>query len=208
MSEVSKKTILIVDDHPIVADGVKHILFDFDFVHEQSLEGAILRLDDPATIDLILLDLKLGEKSGFKLFEALDGGQTDSSIPVIVFSSEEEAVTVKKAIALGASGFIPKSMLAGELNEAVETVLNGEIHNSDWLLKKLAQAAENEVSLSKRQTEALKLMDQGFTNKQIASIMHLSEHTIKYHIKSLFIALDAGTRTACVRNARELGLLD
>lgn len=208
MSEVSKKTILIVDDHPIVADGVKHILFGFDFVHEQSLEGAILRLDDPATIDLILLDLKLGEKSGFKLFETLDGGQTETSIPVIVFSSEEEAVTVKKAIALGASGFIPKSMLAGELNEAVETVLNGEIHNSDWLLKKLAQAAENEVSLSKRQTEALKLMDQGFTNKQIASIMHLSEHTIKYHIKSLFIALDAGTRTACVRNARELGLLD
>lgn len=208
MNNAAKKKILIVDDHPIVADGIKHILFGFDFVHEQSLEGAFNSLTQQSDIDLILLDLKLGEQSGFKMFDALENNQDIKTIPVVVFSSEEEAITVKKAISLGASGFIPKSMLVSELHSAVETVLDGGIHNSDWMLKKLAQAAEDDISLSKRQTEALKLMDQGFTNKQIASILFLSEHTIKYHIKSLFIALDANTRTACVRSARELGLLD
>ena len=216
---MKKVKMLVVDDHQLVLDGLKHVLaceYDLNCIEfVTSVERALTLLADMPKVELLLTDLFLPGLNGFDLLHGMS--EQGLIIPSIILSSSEQAQDIKRAIDLGASGFISKSSGSAQIVQAIEAVTAGQMYLSAAALDLLEVApvnTETEIAqspeadqLSGRQIDALKLIEQGFTNKQIASILELSESTVKYHIKALFRSLDANTRTGCVRSARERGYL-
>lgn len=216
---MKKIEMLVVDDHQLVLDGLKHLLaYGYDLSSIEfvtSVERALRLIPSMPKLELLLTDIFLPGLNGFDLLQGVsDKGLV---IPSIILSSSEDAEDVKRAIDLGASGFISKSAGSDEIIQAIEAVMDGQMYLSADVLGVLKvtsavpqeelESSQESEGLSVRQIDALKLIEQGFTNKQIASILELSESTVKYHIKALFRRLDANTRTGCVRSARERGYL-
>ena len=210
----SKKSILVVDDHPIVVNGLRYALegldVDIHFDVKESVGAAKQAIETGCNYDLIITDLYLPGESGFEFISYLNERENISD--VVVFSATEDSKDIRRAIQLGALSVISKTLSADELCKAVATIFDGEVYNSAWLLSKLSEPSTDEkvlsMGLSARQIQVLNLIDQGLTNKEIARKIHLSDSTIKYHVKTLFLALGVSTRTACVNKARQEQLID
>jgi len=206
-------SILLVDDHPIVLSGIRHSL-DGEFSeltidYYESIAKATEQLKSPKLYDLIIVDLYIPGENTFEFISSLEA--TKPETPVIVFSATENVEDIKRAIQSGIVGIVSKSLLADELSNAVRTILDGDIYNSEWLIEIMEQSNldnKNSINnLSYRQRQVLSYIDQGLTNKTVAKNMSISESTVKYHVKAIFLALGVNTRTACVYKARELGLI-
>ena len=160
---------------------------------------ALLR-EKSATI--VMLDLTMPGTSGFSGLVAIRAEFPD--IPVIVVSAHEEALTVKKCIELGASGFIPKSSSMAEIHAGMEAVRQGEI----WAPEKfdLEEGMDDETSdliarlqsLTPQQTRVLTMLGEGLLNKQIAFELGVSEATVKAHVSAVLLKLNVDSRTQAV----------
>ena len=157
--------------------------------------------------ELLLLDLKLSDSDGFA---GLAGIRADfPAVPVAVVSASEDARTVRRALAFGASGFIPKSSDLDQMVKAIEAVLEGEVWAPEGL-----EAEEDETSdleariatLTPSQLRILVGLKQGRLNKQIAWDLGVTEATIKAHLTGVFRKLGVHNRTQAVIVARSLEL--
>lgn len=215
--------ILVVDDHQLFLEGVRHILEKLEagtVVREaNSVEAALEALADAAELDLALIDLCMPGMDGLALLESMNNRRI--RLPVVVVSGEEDLVKIKAALDLGALGFIPKSYSSQQMQDALNQVLEGDIYlppNVENQIDRLAtrrppEAASHNTALkdsriTRRQYDVLKLMARGFSNKQIANTLFLTEHTVKSHVSALFVLLSAQNRTVCVQHAMQKGLLD
>lgn len=212
--------ILILDDHRLFLDGLRHVLQTMDQVTEvaeaQTTEQALAMVDEGRGYNLILADLSMPGLDGFAFLTALRERRINT--PVVVISGTSELADVRRALDNGALGFIPKSMGSRELNEALQQVMGGEIFVPPDMWPSLFEAAarynrqppnnENENSpIGPRQMDVLRLMAEGSSNREIATILNISEATVKAHVGQLFRALDVKNRTACVREATRRQLL-
>ena len=216
--ELQAVNILIVDDHRLFSEGLSRLLetLELTVVLKQCYSGqqAIDLLNRNSTeYDLLLIDLLMPGIDGMGLLHAIL--ERNISTPVAVISSIDDIKTINQLMVNGAVGFIPKSVSSEVMLEAVTTLLQGDIYLPDNLWDQLdflcpsssrtaAVTEAHQPSLSKRQIEVLQLMAEGNTNKQISSILNISEATVKYHIGILFRALGAKNRTACIRAAQVL----
>lgn len=127
---------------------------------------------------------------------------------------EEDTRTIKVTLDAGALGFIPKSHNSQQMLSALQAILDGEIYIPADIEKQIdnletrrppAEASNNYAlkssGITKRQFEVLQLLAKGYSNKQIATSLFLTEHTAKAHISALFASLQASNRTECVQNA-------
>lgn len=209
--------ILLLDDHRLFLDGLAHVLQqlggDIEIHEAQTTRRALALIDTATGMDLILADLSLPDLDGFAFLDALR--QRRVATPVVVISGATEISAVKRALDAGALGFIPKSLDGRSLVDALRQVLNGDIYLPADLWQAVldtpsdncARGENAEVPIGKRQHEVLQLMAEGKSNKEIATILHVAETTVKSHVGSLFKVLHVKNRTACVREAMRRDLV-
>lgn len=214
--------ILVLDDHQLFVDGLSHILSKLDpeasITEASSVSQATEILESNRDFDLVLLDLNMPEMNGLSLLQRLH--EQSVRLPLVVISAEESVQQIQSAMALGALGFIPKSHSSQQMLSALEGILDGNVYLPPAIQQQMdyqktmrppTAARTNpplkESGISRRQYEVLQLLAQGYSNKQIASTLFLTEHTVKVHISALFKRLKVRNRTECVQTATAMGVI-
>lgn len=196
--------VLLIDDHPLILAALRHVIEalgeEVAVIAVDHAEAARAALKSQTDLDLVLLDLHLGEVSGFDL---LDEFRTDyPALPIVVISASEQAADVMRAIDHGAMGFVPKRSGTDLLTEALQLVLAGGIYVPP--LGFLPQQATPEPAkpvlpgLTPRQNAVLALLLQGKPNKIIARELDIAVDTVKDHVAAVLKLLGVSTRTQAV----------
>lgn len=205
--------IMIVDDHALVRQGVSALLereADGACVIQarNSLEALDLALahDD---LDVVLLDITMPGMDGVAALREF--GRRRPALPVIVLSASEDPAVARRAFEAGALGYVPKSATAETLVSALQMVLRGETFVPALVLRGDDAPAAGSVLgasyLTARQTQVLRHLGEGLSNKVIAYRMGVSEKTIKAHVTGVLRAMAAVDRASAVQSARAAGLI-
>lgn len=205
--------VLIVDDHKVVRDGIRFMLSDapeIDIVGEAESAEAMFEVIDAEPVDVVLLDIRMGGMTGL---DAL--GRIASDFPqvkVLMLSMHDQPGYVRRAIELGASGYLLKSAGREEILFAISAVSEGEtyIHASlmEPLLADVTGVRKQTGRLSPREQQVLQLIANGSENKQIARELHLSEATVKTYIRGVFDRLDVSSRAEAVAVGLRIGIIE
>jgi DNA-binding NarL/FixJ family response regulator len=198
--------ILVIDDHPLIQEALKHVLSELDasleLIQAHDASSAHAALSRTSEVDLLVLDLALPGCDGFDLLADLRRDWPD--IPVLVLSATYDKTTVETALDLGAMGFIPKTANAHVLIDALRLVLSGgvfvpvEFASNGGVFRSGTGNRSQDLGLTPRQSDVLKLLVQGKPNKLICRDLSLSEGTIKVHVSAILRALNVHNRTQVV----------
>jgi DNA-binding NarL/FixJ family response regulator len=206
--------VLLVDDHPVVRDGLRGI---FETVDDIEIVGAAGDGDEALALaaaldpDVLLLDLRMPGRGGVDTIRALrDHGSRARVLVLTTFDADQDVLA---AIEAGATGYLLKDVGADELVRAVRSAHHGDPILSPAVAGRLmarattgAQRAKP-AALSAREIEVLRLVAGGATNKQAAAALFVSETTVKTHLLHVFDKLDVRDRAAAVDAAHRRGLL-
>jgi DNA-binding NarL/FixJ family response regulator len=202
--------LLIADDHPLMRAALKQavgLAFEGCALPEAaSYDELRAELESGVEPDLILLDLHVPGMSGFIGLMMLRSAHP--TIPVVVVSAAEDPATIQRSLDYGASGFVPKSAPIGQVGEAIQAVLDGQVWVPDGAGIDEAEAAmaERVVNLTPQQMRVFAGIAEGKLNKQIAWEMAISEQTVKDHVSVILRKLGASNRTQAILLASQLAL--
>jgi len=210
---------LVADDHELVRKGLigalRQLEQEAELVDVEDAGQTLEAVRGGEAYDLILLDLFMPGADGFELLGEVCNICPDT--PTVVLSASEEPLHMRKALDLGAAGYIPKSAGMEVMLSALRLVLAGGIYVPPDLLRK--PAAPDPVSVAEaaaalppdgltgRQREVLSLLGEGKANKEIARELDLSENTVKIHVAAVLKALGVNNRTKAAMVARQLGMM-
>jgi DNA-binding NarL/FixJ family response regulator len=207
MGDVILDRIVVADDHPLFRAALGSALAraapGARITETASLSGAREALAN-GPVDLLLLDLKLSDSDGFAGLVEVRGDYP--AVPVAVVSASEDGATVRRALAFGAAGFIPKSATLNEMVEALTAILAGDGWSPPTDDADDAPMEARIASLTPSQLKILIGLQQGRLNKQIAYDLGVTEATIKAHLTSVFRKLGVHNRTQAVIAAQALAL--
>lgn len=174
--------IMIVDDHPLVRDGLRARLESipqFDVVAEAGNAAEAHEHAKNTEIDLVLMDINLAGANGIEVTRQLNCDHPE--IAVLMLSMHDKAEYVMQAIQAGARGYVLKDAPAQDIISAIETVMSGGIYYSAALARQLACPVPPAMLLTTREREVLKWIATGKSNKHIARDMNLSVRTVETH---------------------------
>jgi DNA-binding NarL/FixJ family response regulator len=207
--------VMVVDDHPLIIEGVRAILEDddaFTVVAVASGRGEAAKVAAKRAPDVVLVDLQLGEESGLDLIDDLKRVSPHSR--VVVLSVRDDAHSVREAVRRGACGYVLKGASRSLLRSAVSRVASGfslfDPDVTDHLLDRaLPRPFERPptAELTEREREVLRLVAAGMTNEAIAEALELKVETVKTHLSKAYARLDASDRANAVAIAIRAGLL-
>ena len=205
-TRVAATRIVIVDDHPLFRGALKQALSTSIAQSEIREAGSLDELGDLLTaddeIDLILLDLAMPGVRGLSGLLYLRAQHPQ--IPVVIVSGTEDPQIIRRSIAFGASGFVPKSRSVEEIRTAVGKVLGGAIWTPPEVDMAIPADAETGdlltrlATLTPQQVRVLMMLGEGLLNKQIAYKLSVSEATIKAHVSAILQKLGVDSRTQAV----------
>lgn len=203
-----KIRVLVVDDHPVLRDGVAAVLqnqADMVMVGEaRNGEEAVERFR-ALRPDVTLMDLQMPGMNGVDAITAIRVEHPDARIIVLTtYTGDAQAVRAMKA---GAAGYLLKSSLRNELIDAIRDVHRGHRHVTRDVADEIATHVVDET-LSEREMAILRLVAIGKANKQVAAELGLSEETIKGHMKNIFAKLGVADRTHAVTLAARRGIIE
>ncbi len=206
--------VFLVDDHAMVRDGMRAVLqaAGHHVAGESAQPTQALAHIQALAPQILLLDLNLGEHSGFELLTALQRRQTGVKTISVTMSAQPRHVA--EALRLGAHGYVLKGSPASELLEAIDTVLQGQrFLGSDVAgleQRGLSERDNNDVlnSLSPRESQIIKLVVRGGTSAYIGEQLHLSPKTVDSYRSRLMAKVGVGDVAALVRFAIRAGLVD
>ncbi len=211
--------IIIGDDHPLVQaalhGALSQILPGVEILAAATLDQVLAAVAfDPASIDLVLLDLSMpgGDGAVQAGFAGLMVIQSDyPAVPVAILSARQEVETIQRAMIYGASGYIPKSLSLPEMGAAIQAILAGERWTPPGLVldRSVAVKQEEEIarrfaSLTPQQMRILSYVVAGKLNKQIAGELDIAEQTVKVHVSTILRKLNVSTRTQAAIMAERL----
>ncbi len=203
------RQILIVDDHPLVVDGLRLALQqrrpDARLSHVRTLEAALTWLSTFPFPDLVLLDLGLPDIRGPRAVRTLTGAFPE--LNVVVLSAADSLFDIQSALESGARGFISKGTDSSRVLRQIDEALAGGRPLPPGF-DEAANAESGLPAITPRQRDVLALLARGYPNKKICQTLGLTEDTVKTHLKALFQTLDVHNRTECVAVAVQLGLID
>jgi DNA-binding NarL/FixJ family response regulator len=209
----------IADDHQLVLDGLKALISDvpdFELVAEGNNGKDLCLITDNLNVDLVLVDIDMPVMNGMQATEIIKKKHAD--VKVIVLTMHNEKGIIQKVLEVGADGYLLKNTNQQELVGAIRKVMNGEKYFSTEVTMSLAtpgdgakvvlQNQELDTSLTEREIEILKLIAQGFSNKEIGDRLFISHRTVDTHRTNLMRKLDAKNIAGLIRYAMRAGLID
>ena len=197
--------LIVADDHPLFREALKVTLgkafAGAEIAEAGSFDEVVRLLDARDTIDLVLLDLKMPRVQGLSGLVYLRAQYP--AVPIVVVSASDEPAVIRRALDLGASGFISKSSKVEEMQAAVAAVLGGGVWWPVGLEREAAGDGDSELArrlttLTPQQMRVLMMLREGLLNKQIAFNLGISEATVKAHVSAILHKLDVESRTQAV----------
>ncbi len=206
----SRQRVLIVDDHPIVRQGLKRMIeteSDLTVCGEAESEAQARRAIRELNPDIVIVDLSLEDGDGLELVRDVHAHHPE--VPMLVLSMHDETIYAERLLAEGASGYIMKQAAADQLLRALRTVLSGETYLSDTLMEALrarGYGSGNEVAdpvarLSNRELQVLNLVGRGVSSRDIAAELGLSVKTVESHRQSTKRKLNFATNAQLLQFA-------
>jgi DNA-binding NarL/FixJ family response regulator len=208
--------LLIIDDHPLVIDGIRTMIRDENYLHLQSAaktaKEALCYLDSSAEIDVILLDINLPDIDGLRLCEMIR--EKNKTVKIIGLTYVNEAGIITQLLRKGANGYLLKNMERDELIEAINQVMDGNVYLSKAANDKIVQQLQaydlpqgKVPALTRREKEILQLLSEGMTSQEIAGKLFLSSYTIDTHRKNMLQKFNVHNTQSLMNAVKELGIL-
>jgi DNA-binding NarL/FixJ family response regulator len=207
--------VLIADDHALVRAGIRALVEKIEgvvVVGEAGKGKEAIELIRKLKPNLVLLDITMPDGSGFDVLDSLT--KEFPEVRVIMLTVHEAGEYAIRALREGAAGFLPKSAASTELEQAIQTVIRGEVYISPETSRKTlleygkgTTKRELLATLSPRQREVLRLIAEGRTTKQIAQQLEISVKTVESHRAQLMERLDIHDVAGLVRYAITVGLI-
>jgi DNA-binding NarL/FixJ family response regulator len=223
---IERNTIMIVDDHPLFRQGIRRLIEEsgkFSVIAEASTGYEAIRLADIHQPHIILTDIQLPGVTGLKIARILKKQHPSSHIVVVSMHIDDERLF--DAVRVGASAFLSKDIEAQELIDSLTRIADGEqlinatvlsrpqlarkvlneFRNLSGDRKKPAPSAGSQMPLSVREVEVLDCVAQGYSNKEIAEALFITEQTVKNHMTSVLRKLEVSDRVQAVLYAVKHG---
>jgi DNA-binding NarL/FixJ family response regulator len=208
--------LLIVDDHPLVIDGIRTMLRDESYLHieaaAKTARDALAFLDTGTPVDIVLLDINLPDIDGLKLCELIR--EKNKTVKILGLTYVNEAGIITQLIKKGANGYLLKNMEREELIEAINQVMDGMIYLSKAANDKIIQQLQahdlprdNIPVLTRREKEILQMLSQGLTSHEIAGRLFLSNYTVDTHRKNMLQKFNVHNTQSLMNVVRELGII-
>jgi|WetSurMetagenome_2_1015567.scaffolds.fasta_scaffold20393_3 two-component system, NarL family, response regulator LiaR len=200
MSDLKLIKVLIVDDHPVVRDGLKNMLMvydDLELVGEAENGSNALLLCQKNTPDVILMDIVMPEMDGITTTQAIH--EKYPKVKVLILTSYPKDDLVQKSLEAGAMGYLLKNAPIDDLANAIRSAYAGHPTLAPEATEALIRAKTSPQNpggdLSKREKEVLELIIQGLSNEEIAAKLVISTATAKHHVSACIQKLGASNRT-------------
>ena len=206
---MTRTRVLIVDDHPMVADGIEAILETYDDLEVVgTLSNGRELVEQIGTLkpDVVLLDLNMPEVNGLSATEMVLETQPDMRILILSMHDSPEYITT--ALNHGARGYILKDVPTDEIRNAIDTVMRGETFLCDGASAAMTpNTADGREPLTNREQSVLLQLAQGKSNKQVAADLDISVRTVETHRKNIKRKLGISSTAGLTRYALEHGVL-
>jgi DNA-binding NarL/FixJ family response regulator len=218
---IPKKTVMIVDDHPLFREGLKTIIrcdTRYEIVGEAGNGHEAMRIISDQRPDLALLDIALPDQTGIELTSEIK--KISSKTIIMIISMHSKVDYIVKAFQAGATGYIVKDSAGEKLLQGIDSVLKGEYFLdssvSHKVVKKLMEFPRQEArimdrgydTLTSREQEILVLLAEGVSAKEVAEKLFISPRTVENHRSSIMRKLDLHSNHELIRYAAKLGLID
>ena len=211
-------SVCLVDDQTLVRQGIRSLLELSDDIRvaAEAADGAqAVEVIPQAKPDVVLLDMRMPGRSGLDVLNAL--AQKNALPPTIILTTFDDDQLVLAGLKAGARGYLLKDVSLEQLVEAVKTVASGGSLVAPVVTQRLLTGLErmqNDFTsldqpdpLTERETEILRLMASGYSNKEIANSLNVAEGTVKNHVSNILSKLGVRDRTRAVLKAFELGIV-
>lgn len=205
---ISPIRVMVVDDHPLLREGIAAVLErqdDMRLVAEATDGREAVEAFRQARPDVTLMDLQMPHMGGIEAIVAIRGEFPHARI--VVLTTYHGDVQALRAFKAGASGYLLKNLLRKELIETIHIVHQGGRRIPPEIATEIAEHATADA-LSEREVEVLRWVARGNANKRVASLLGISEDTVKAHMKSILAKLHANDRTHAVTIALKRGIID
>lgn len=212
-----KYNLIIADDHKMFIDGLKSILKDAPELNviltakDGSQVAKYLDINGADNLHLLITDLSMPEMDGIELNTYVK--QKYTSLKTLVVSMHIDGGMIDKLIRNNVDGYVPKNAEKEELLNAIRSILKGEKYFSAEIKRAYTDAMfeqkkQEEISLTKREIEVLRLIAEENTTQEIADTLFLSKHTIESYRKNLISKLQVKNLAGLTKHAIKMGLLD
>jgi DNA-binding NarL/FixJ family response regulator len=196
MSEKRLIRIVLADDHPLVVEGLSALLSsqpDMRVVATATDGERLLEAIERFHPDVIVMDLQMPYMGGVSCLRHIRARELP--VRVLVLSAFGDADSLRAAIEAGADGFVLKTESPQHTITAVRQIAEGQLVFPQAARRWLGMAADDTSALTEREEEILKLLAEGLSNAQIGTRLHLSENTIKFHLRNIYAKLGVSNRT-------------
>jgi len=209
--------VLIADDHAIVRAGLRALLVEaaaFDLVGEAVGGYEAIELVEKTKPDVLILDLSMPDLDGISVTRKVKPQFPD--LKILILTLHEDEALLKEAIKAGAAGYILKRAAESELISAIRVILRGDFYVDPSMVRGLIEAEPKSLGkqenqnepLTPRETKVLKLIVEGYTNRQIGQELNISIRTVEGHRANISDKLGLHSRVELVRYARQHGLIE
>jgi DNA-binding NarL/FixJ family response regulator len=200
-----RPSLLLADDHPLFLDGVRRLLESkYDVVGTAADGKALITAAQQLRPDIIVVDISMPEMNGLAAAQII--GKMLPSAKFIVLSVHSEQAYVSEALRVGVKGYVSKRAAAAELLTAIKQVLDGRTYVTPLVGSGTTAASKNGKRLTLRQLEILRLVAEGYQNKEIAQLLKISVKTVEFHKTRIMTELDIHTPAGLTRYAIDHGI--
>ncbi len=200
-------TVLCVDDHPIVREGIVSIVegdSDLKIVGEAETAQQAITAFHAWKPDVTVIDLRLPDRDGVEVIREIRKDHPTSRF--VVLTSAEGDIDIRRALEAGAQAYLIKGVVRTELRQVIKVVHSGKRHVPANIAEKIATHL-NEPNLTARESEVLQLVADGLRNKEIATRLSIAEDTVKMHLRNVMQKLEVNDRTQAVMVAVRRGFI-
>ena len=210
--------IIIADDHQLFIDGIKSLvktMKNMEIVAEVNNGKELLEVLEKTTCNIVLMDINMPEMDGIEATKLVKTKHPLLKILMLTMFSSRDYI--EKLLRAGADGYILKNTGKAELQEAIETLMNGESYFSKEVTERIMEGLQKKknmekstylVELTEREIDVLKLIVQEFTTAEIAEKLFISTHTVETHRKNLISKLNVRNIAGLVKYAMQNGLVE
>lgn len=209
MPETREITVLLVDDHEVVREGLRLALLRSPHVRVvgEAADGeTAVTLTERRRPDVVVMDLRMPLMDGIEATEEIARRVPDTR--VLVFTAYSERALLQRGLESGARGYILKEAPHETLLRAIEKVAAGETFVDPALMPSLATSRDGTDVLTQREREILQLLADGMSNADVAAQLFISQETVKSHVRHILTKLEADTRTQAVAIALREAMID